>query len=235
MKEFFADLHIHSCLSPCASIMMLPHLVAEKLIENNIKIVSITDHNSLLNLQSFYEVFTEFGIFLIPGVEIQTLEEVHVLGYFDTLKTANQVQNFLNKHISKIKNHEDVMGYQLLTDKHDNYVKKYENALTLSTDLNIDQVIKMIKDFNGIAIAAHIDKTFGVVKQLGFVPEGIFDAVEVYEPQNKISNYTNLSSSDAHYLNDIKKPKMKFVIEDLNFKEIELAIKGIKGRKVCIG
>ncbi len=234
MMEFFADLHIHSCLSPCADILMLPHLIAERLVNNNIEIASITDHNSLLNVESFEKVFKEFGIYLLPGIEIQSVEEVHILGYFENIEVALKFQNEFDNYIQKIKNQEDIMGYQLLTDENDNYIGKYDKALSFSTTLTLERASELIRKYNGIVVAAHLDKTFSAIKQLGILPDKIFDAVEVYDPRKKIMGYTNLSSSDAHYLNDIKSPKMRLLLKHRNFKEIKLAILNKKGRKVEI-
>jgi PHP family Zn ribbon phosphoesterase len=234
MKEFYADLHIHSCLSPCADITMLPVTIAKRLVKNNIKIASITDHNSLLNIKSFHKVFERLGIFLVPGIEIQTVEEAHILGYFDSINIAKAVQKEIEDHVSPIKNNEDLMGYQLIVNDKSEYIQKYDKALSLSTNLTLEEAAQIIKKFNGICVAAHIDKTFGVIKQLGFIPDGIFDAVEVFNPKNKITGYTNLSSSDAHYLYDIKKPKMKFTIKNISFEEIKLAIKEMLGRKITL-
>lgn len=234
MKCYSADLHIHSCLSPCADILMLPNLVAEKLKNNGIEIASITDHNSLLNIKAFSKVFEKYGIFLIPGIEIQTEEEVHVLGYFENIEVAMKFQKEFEKYLPKIENKEELLGYQLLTNEKDEYIKKYKIALSFSCSIDLENLSKLIKKFNGICIAAHIDKTFGVINQLGIIPKNIFDAVEVFNSKNKISNYTNLSSSDAHYLNDIKASKMKICLESKTFEEFKKAIHSIDKRRIIL-
>ncbi len=232
MKCYSADLHIHSCLSPCADILMLPNLIAEKLKYAGIEIASITDHNSLLNIKAFSKVFKKYQIFLIPGIEVQTTEEVHVLGYFENIEIAMKFQKEFEKYLPKIKNKEELLGYQLLTNEKDEYIEKYETALSFSSSINLENLSKLIKKFNGICVAAHIDKTFGVINQLGMIPKNIFDAVEVFKSKNKISNYTNISSSDAHYLNDIKTAKMKICIERKNFEEFKKAILSTGGRSI---
>src|SRR6056297_265164 len=91
MQCYRVDFHIHSCLSPCADITMTPNQVAKKLMENHIDWAAITDHNSTGNLKSFERVFKQSGVAFLPGIEIQTVEDIHVLGYFSDVETAQKV------------------------------------------------------------------------------------------------------------------------------------------------
>ena len=99
MKEnlnlFKADLHIHTCLSPCAELEMSPKEIVKKIQELRIDIVAITDHNSSLNINGLKDASKELDFNLFYGMEITTKEEVHLLGYFPSLKAINDFQKLL--------------------------------------------------------------------------------------------------------------------------------------------
>src|SRR6056297_1533562 len=121
MQCYRADFHIHSCLSPCADITMTPHQVVGKLLEKHIDWAALTDHNTTRNLASFEKVFKGSGVAFLPGIEIQTVEDIHILGYFPDVETAQQCGLEVEEALPDIEIDPEKNGYQLVADENDNF------------------------------------------------------------------------------------------------------------------
>ena len=213
-----ADLHIHSVLSPCADFVMTSENIIDRLVEKGVEVFSITDHNSCGNSRLFMEKSVKKGLVFIPGVEVQTEEEVHILAYFSTMKSLEGFCREIKEYLPDIKNREDIFGYQLILDKDDEYVEKEEAFLAGSISLGIDDLSEKVYGYGGIIVAAHIDKISSVVSNFGYIPDIKFSGIEIYKKE-KIDDYRDkymlklpiISSSDAHFLDDIG--EAKFIIE----------------------
>ena len=126
MIEFYADLHIHSVLSPCADLLMTRKNIFEKLIELGVNIFSITDHNSCKNSRYFNEEAKNNNMIFVPGIEIQSTEEIHILAYFKYMEDLEVVSSIIEKNLPLIKNKEEIYGYQLILDENDESSEKEE-------------------------------------------------------------------------------------------------------------
>ncbi len=242
---FSCDLHIHSALSPCAEDKMTPKEILKKIYSIGIDIFSITDHNSSFNCAAFQSIAREYNILFIPGIELQTSEEIHLLGYFPDIKKLNNfykdiVKPGLISHINK----PDRFGHQLKINSSDKILGEEKYMLSMPLNISIDELVKNVHDFEGIAVAAHLDRGFSIISQLGFIPPHLnLDAVEIWDI-NKIetiqskylSNYNLniISSSDFHYLNMIKKSKMKFWLKNLDIESCFNCIKGKGSGKITL-
>ncbi len=220
---FKGDFHIHTCLSPCADITMVPGTVASALEKVGTEWVAITDHNSCGNVKVFEKVLNLRGIKVMPGIEVQTIEEVHVLVYLKSAKVAMDFSNEIREHLPDIENDPERFGYQLFVNKNDEFIGMENVMLSASTDLTINDLWHMVKRYNGLFVYAHVDRMFGVVKQLGFIPDNPpFDAVEAIGNVNV--NSTILRSSDAHSLSQIEKAKMRVKADSRTFDEFRKAL-----------
>ena len=217
MKSLSYDFHIHSCLSPCGDNDMTPCNIAGMAFVKKLGAIALTDHNSCRNCTATKKVADSYGILFIPGMELTTSEEIHVLCYFPTVKKALEWDKLVYSRLQKIDNNPEIFGDQLILDENDNIVEKEDKLLINATTISFDEVFALIKDYNGVAVPAHIDKNSNsLISQLGFVPEGsIFSSFEVKSMDNypslcKSNPYLNdchvLTSSDAHYLGDINEP-----------------------------
>jgi hypothetical protein len=77
-----ADLHIHTTHSDGA---FSPREIVLKAKQASIDIISITDHDNVNGFKEALEAGKEYGIEVIPGVEISSEvsnREIHILGYF---------------------------------------------------------------------------------------------------------------------------------------------------------
>ncbi len=226
-----ADLHIHSTLSPCGSLYMSPRAIVEGAKRKGLELIAVTDHNSCGNLLYVDRVAREEGVVLIPGVELQTEEEVHLLAYFETLEKALAFGEEIYSYLPPVKNDPDYFGDQVIVDEEDNIVGMEERLLVNSLLLSIDQCVEMVDLYGGISLPAHVDReTYGIINQLGFVPDYLgFRAVEISRavtPREaldrwpELAKYTLVSSSDAHYLEDVGKVMTLFFMEEPSWGEM---------------
>ena len=83
LRDFRADLHVHTCLSPCASNEMLPRAIVTAAVGGHLSVIGICDHNSTENVGAVRRAAEGEALTVIGGVEVTSREEVHVLGLFD--------------------------------------------------------------------------------------------------------------------------------------------------------
>ncbi len=208
------DLHIHSCLSPCADDDMTPATIAGIAKLEGADIIAITDHNSAQNLPAAKTACDEYGLKLLPGIEVTTQEEVHVLCYFSSVETALIFSDMLYNSLIAIPYDEKIWGKQLIVDEHDNVKGSVGKLLSGPVELDIYEVKKLCEKHGGVAVPAHVDKdSTSVSSVLGFMPSDLdFDIIE-YKDKEKLENLIEknylpkgkelIFSSDAHCISNI--------------------------------
>lgn len=181
MIKLSYDLHIHSCLSPCGHEDMTPANIVLMAKLKGLDVIALTDHNSCKNCPSFLYHAKREGIIGIPGMEVCTSEEVHVLCLFPTLKDAMEFDEYVSKCLIPFPNREDIFGTQYVLDVEDEIIMSIENLLINATSISFDKIYDVVKGYNGIVIPAHIDKkSNSVISNLGFIPvDSKFGTVEV--------------------------------------------------------
>ncbi|TES90357.1 MAG: PHP domain-containing protein [Candidatus Cloacimonadota bacterium] len=241
LEEFKGDLHVHTCLSPCGDFSMLPALIVMKAKEKNLDIIGICDHNSTENVQAVKKAGKMGGVTVIGGIEITSQEEVHILALFDNDADLLRIQNVVYEHLPGV-NDEDVFGEQLIVDEKDRILGINNRLLIGATTLLLEQIVEIVHQLGGIAIASHIDReAFSIIGQLGFIPDGLnLDGLEV-SPLNavkevraklpQVNDFSIVSFSDAHYLEDIGKKYTSFFMEKASVNEIGKALLNKEGRK----
>lgn len=233
----FADLHIHSVLSPCADRTMIPPHIFSKIKDSGIDVFAICDHNSGWNVRAFYEFGKRFypEIVIVPGIEITTKEEIHIVGLFPDIDRVETVSVILEDLLPEINVHPDLYFPQLVINHLGNTVRELNKPLYYATNLSLEETIELVRSHQGIAIAAHVDRpSFSIISQLGFIPENLFDIVEVSPiccnkavaekciemkgVRIKIPELlTIISSSDAHSLDEIGRVKTKLELDKYTF------------------
>jgi predicted metal-dependent phosphoesterase TrpH len=243
LVEFRSDLHIHTCLSPCAELVMSPLRIVEKAASSGLNIIAICDHNSVENTDVTRRLAKEKGINAIPGIEITSSEEVHILGLFRDTNTAVEMQDIVYENLQSGENDEDAFGMQVVVNENDEVLSFNKRLLIGSTSLSVNQVVEAIHSFDGLAIAAHIDREgFGIIGQLGFIPFDLrLDALEISvntpmdKARERFREYSHIpwiTSSDAHKLDDIGRVSTGLLMEHSTFDEIRMTLQGIGGRKI---
>ena len=197
------DLHIHSCLSPCGEMEMTPNNMIGMAAVLELPVIAVSDHNTTKNLPACAEVAKEAGILLVPGMEITTAEEVHVLSLFPDVKAALEAGDEVYSHLPNIQNRPDIFGEQIIMDGKDRPVGSLDKLLINATDLSIEKVFDLVFRYGGIPIPAHIDKSSNsILSNLGFIPPELnVRLVEVSRPPFAPADiYRVISDSDAHAL-----------------------------------
>ena len=217
MIPLYYDLHLHSCLSPCGDDDMTPANLVGMAFIKGLDVIALTDHNSCKNCPAAMKHGENYGITVIPGMELTTQEEVHVICLFPTLRDAMAFDELVYDRILPIKNKETVFGKQQIMDEEDQVIGCVERLLISATSISFDQVFPLAEAFHGIAYPAHIDKsTTSLLSNLGFVPPDshfscaeITDFSRLHRIQKEHPYFQNCNlvrCSDAHYLHDIQEP-----------------------------
>jgi DNA polymerase III alpha subunit len=260
MTVILADLHIHTALSPCASRQMLPRDIVRTSLRRGLSMIAICDHNSAANVRAVIEAAKREGgeaLKVIPGIEVTTREEVHVLGLFPALEGALTVGDRILETLPGAKAVQrrstlepDNPGcQQWILDAEDRCSGMEQRLLTAASGYNLEEAVNLISRHGGIAVAAHVDRrAFSVLGQLGLFPETArFFAVEISaagaarsrtEKQwlEKYRKYDLplISSSDGHCLEEIAASCTAFRVVEPCFAEIVLAIQEIGSRRCQI-
>ena len=240
LKRYNADLHIHTCLSPCADIKMSPRMIVKEAKERGLDIIGICDHNSAENFPAVEKSADLEGIKVIGGIEITSREEVHVLALFGNERDLFTMQEVVYEHLHGV-NDEERYGLQIVVNENDEVLGFNNKLLIGATDLSIEEMVDLIHEFNGIAIASHVDREgFSIITNLGFIPEDLkLDALEIIDPSgrdkiNSGKDFVYITSSDAHVIHDIGKRYTGFLMSESTFEEIRKCICKENGRDVII-
>jgi len=242
VKRFIADLHIHSCLSPCGDLDMTPRAIVNKSLEAGLDLIAVCDHNSAENVAAVIRAAGQKGLWVLPGMEISSREEVHALAIFDRLDQALKMQDLVYGHL-KGTNRPELFGDQVVANEFDEVEGFNDHLLIGAVQISLSEVVKEVHRLGGLSIASHVDRpSFSILSQLGFVPQDLeLDGLEVSVHTDResakreiprVASYALLSSSDAHFLGDIGKANTSFLIEAPCVAEIRLALIEQGGRRV---
>lgn len=240
-STYRAELHVHTVLSPCAEVEMIPPLIIQEALDQGINILGITDHNASANVEAMIAAAEGTGIHIFPGMELQTHEEVHVLCLFDTLEQLLEMQSTVDKSMPHLSNRPDYFGEQFVVDSTGDFIRREETLLLTSSTLTIKQACDLVGHLDGLLIPAHVNrKAFGLLPTLGFIPEEL-ECKQVMEisrhimAENAVIDYPQLQgkvliqSGDVHRLNEFLGVNY-FKLEKPSINELELAFSGIDGR-----
>lgn len=230
------DLHVHTCLSPDADDSMTPVKVVDKAIENGLDMVAITDHNSITNARAAWEYAYDKDITVIPGIEVCSSEEVHVVCLFPDILSASRMARVVTENMYDKNNKPKTFGRQIVMDEFDDVIEEEPKLLLFSTKMTIEEIFYVARQMNGVALYAHMDdKASSVLAVLGRIPG---------RPEPKGFEYTNneagrklageradegkfrLFSSNAHSLDKINTSE--------NSEDIEAAAGDIRDADGCV-
>lgn len=224
--ELTYDLHIHSCLSPCGDDEMTPNNIVNMAYIKGLDIISVTDHNTAGNVEVVDQLAKNLGLLLIPGMEIQTKEEVHVLCYFPSVDQIKSFESELAPFRSQIRNNPKAFGNQWLMDIEDTIIGEIEVALIMSIDISLDELQKLVIKHSGIIVPAHVNKSSNsILVNLGFIPSELnIHTVEIHEKsalnEKFVFGFRLIYNSDAHYLKDIHEPIHSFNLYEKSCKAV---------------
>lgn len=226
--KYAYDFHIHTALSPCGDDDMTPNNIVNMALLKELDIIAITDHNSCENVKAVLEVAKGTDLVVIPGMEVETSEEIHMVCLFSDLDSAIRMQDLVYQHLPPLENRAHIFGKQLIFNKEDDVIGENSKLLLTATSLSIYDIVAYVKQFNGVAYPAHIDRSsYSILSNLGWIPEDLdIQAIEISKNANfektelKYKQYKIIQSSDAHYLTDIFEREQFLELESKSINEV---------------
>ena len=245
LYKFFADLHVHTALSPCAGDSATPPNIVASAIENGMQMIAVTDHNSAENVGAVVKCGKLHGLKVIPGMEVASREEAHMLCLLNTVESALELQKIIYAALPDAPNRPDYFGRQLVMDGEGTVTGECMRLLMGAADLSIDAIMREVHRLGGLAIAAHVDRpSFSIIANLGMVPPGAqLDAVEISATLTKeeaiarfpsIEGFPVIAGSDAHFPQAIGSNPTLFLLEKMDLEDIRLAFQERGGREYLI-
>lgn len=226
------DLHIHTIASPCGDLLMTPNNIVNMSILKGLNMIAITDHQTVANCEAVMKVGKEKGLSVIPGMEIECMEEFHLITLFRSLELAKEMEGWLKQYLPPIINRTEVFGHQYVMNELDECVDEIKNMLLIAAQVPVSDMLKKAWALKAMVYPAHIDrKSYSILSNLGNIPkEYAFQVLEIsknasYEEYKKnYNNYTIIQSSDAHYLEDIA--EKNHVLTSLQLERMGIELKG---------
>lgn len=243
LRRIKADLHVHTCLSPCTGLDMSPLGIVQGALQKGLDLIGICDHNSAENVLAVKRAAGKKGLMVLGGMEVSSSEEAHILVFFDDDADLLRYQDLVYRHLSG-KNDERAFGQQVIADEEDGVDGFCERLLIGATSLTLEHLVDEARAGKGesLVIAAHVDRpSFGIISQLGFIPRGLdLDAVEftgcltaaaARERFPDCRDYPLVTGSDAHHPEDMGKRFMLVTAANGSAAEIKKALHNSDGRK----
>ncbi|PKN35306.1 MAG: histidinol phosphatase [Deltaproteobacteria bacterium HGW-Deltaproteobacteria-19] len=242
MKGLRCDLHVHSCLSPCAELDMYPRKLVERCLAVGLDAVAICDHNASENVAYVRRCAEGTPLTVLAGMEIASREEVHLLALFDKVEEILPLQEWISRHLPG-RNDERRFGCQAIVNERDEVEGFCDRLLIGATELPLQAIVEKIHGLGGLAVASHIDReSFSILSQLGFVVPGPpFDALEISAETGirggrlrypELESFSFITSSDAHHLREIGRAWTAVRVETVSVKELSMAFRKQAGRTI---
>jgi PHP family Zn ribbon phosphoesterase len=236
LPRYAYDLHIHTCLSPCGDNEMTPPNIANMAYVKGLDLIAVTDHNSAKNARAVMNAARDLPLTVIPGAELTTAEEIHVVCLLPDADSAEAFDRELETHMPQIPNQPDYFGDQLLMDENENVTGTFPWLLPNALDLSIDAVPALCEKFGGVCFPAHIDRPAnGILAVFGLLPDTpVFPTLEVHDPEKFFADPANeayraehrvLTSSDAHRLGDMAEAAHFLELPENSFAALRAAIR----------
>jgi PHP family Zn ribbon phosphoesterase len=243
LKIYNADLHIHTCLSPCGDLDMSPRKIVATAIEYGLDIIAITDHNASENILATMQAAEGKPVTVLAGMEVASAEEAHLLALFDRMEPMTQFQKIVYENLMSFGIDQRTIDEQVIVNENDEVEAFNEHLLFGASALSFQQLVAEVHRLNGIAIASHVDReSFSVIGQLGFIPDDLpLDALEIsYHTSIEQARvmfpdarrFPLITNSDAHYPNEIGRQRTKLLLAAPTLVEIKLALSNSQGRKI---
>jgi PHP family Zn ribbon phosphoesterase len=240
LKTSRAELHLHTVLSPCASIEMIPPLIIQEAESKGINLIAISDHNAIDNIEAVMKAAQGSSVTVLPAIELQTREEIHSLCLFDQLDQIRAFYREIKATFPNIKNNVEYFGEQFVVDETGDFIRREERLLISSSSMTLKEAWNTVTQYHGLLIPAHVNRSaFGLFPVLGFIPSDIdIEILEIsrhitlsqtYKEYPQLKKYHLIQSGDAHLLEEIIALNL-FHMAAPTINEILMALKGINGR-----
>lgn len=216
--KLHVDLHVHSALSPCAEDEMTPGNIAGMAKLNGLDLIALTDHQSCANCETAIALSRSInGPQIIPGIEMTSAEEVHLLALFADLDQARLMETQLREQMIRQPNRPEIFGHQWLFDRQDQVIAEYEPLLLMPVRLQAQELAWQVWEMGGVCIPAHVDRSSAsLLASFGSMPPDFppcwlelsnrADPDLFFSQHEDLKKYPIIRSSDAHRLVDMADP-----------------------------
>ena len=240
MDKLYYDLHIHSCLSPCGADDMHPADIAGMAKLQGLDVFALTDHNTARNCAAALEAAAHYDILCLPGMELTTSEEVHVVCLLGSLEAALAFDQMVYRRLVPVPNDPEIFGRQIIRDVEGNAVGEEPMLLLNATDIDFDEVFQLTDSFGGVAIPAHCDRgANSLLANLGFVPPGAAfrtaefrtsaDLDRIRREHPYFDDCLIIHGSDAHNLMDLPPAAHTLAVRERSVQGVLDALREGKG------
>lgn len=244
LRTYVAELHVHTVLSPCGAVEMIPPLIVREALDKGINLIAVTDHNSSANVEAVQKAAEGTGLTVLPGMEVQTSEEVHLLCFFDTLVQLASWQSVIDERLPPLENNIEYFGEQFVVDETGEFIRRETQLLSTSTNLSLSAAVEGVLELGGMAIPAHVNrKLFSLIANLGFVPPDLpVDALEINRHTSpseacdrfpQLKDFTLVQSGDVHHPKEFLGANI-FKVAAPTIAELRLALQGKDGRSLVV-
>lgn len=223
---------------------MIPPLIVESALDLGIQLIAITDHNASANVKAVQKAALNTPLTVLPGMELQTAEEVHCLCLFDRLDQLESFQKIVSKSLPDIRNLPEHFGEQFVVDETGEFIRREGQLLIVSSSLTINRAFALVDSLGGLFIPAHVNrKAFGLIEILGFVPADIpLEVLEISrqlpihratEQFPQLKGFPLIRSGDVHRLDEFLGANI-FELNSPTISELKLAMRSAQGRKLSV-
>jgi len=244
MRWLAMDLHVHTVLSGCADIEMVPPRIVQAALALGLAAIAITDHNSAENVEATQQAAQGAGLVVFAGMEVQTREEVHLLALFGQAEQARALQAAVYERLPAEPNRPEHFGEQLVVDALGRYVAAEPRLLQVSVSLGIEEAAVLIRRLGGLCLAAHVDRpSYSVFANLGFIPPALLldgaEASKNADPGELAAAHKDLAGlgvgafGDAHRLAELT-ARTQFFVQEPTIEEVGLALHRRQGRTLRV-
>lgn len=243
-QDLRVDLHLHTVLSACAEVEMIPPLIVHQALSLGLNVIAVTDHNCADNVNAVMQAARDSGIVVLPGMEVQSREEVHMLCLFDALEQVTIWQDIISSALPDLVNNEAVFGAQYVVDATGDHVRTKERLLSTSIQLSVENIVESVNKLQGICLPAHVDRpSYSILANLGFIPPGLDIAgvelskntppTRARQEYQQLAKYGLVVNGDAHRLTEMG-ARTLVRVQAPTVSELRLAFNHQKGRFVKI-
>ncbi len=221
---------------------MIPPLIVQEALDQGITMIAITDHNASANVRAVQQAAEGSDLVVLPGMELQTREEVHMLCLFDTIEQLEAWQATVDVFMPGLANNPEFYGDQFVVDENGDYVRTESQLLITSANLSLHEAVDAVHALGGMVIPAHVNRnTFSLLTNLGLVPTDVhFDALEISRHLSpaeapvkfpQLRGYPLIQSGDVHRLDEFLGRNV-FKVESPTVAELKLALAQQAGRSM---
>lgn len=143
MKLYY-DLHIHSALSPCGDGDMTPNNIVNMASLKGLDIIAVSDHNSAKNCRAAVLAAKRNcpDLLVVPAIEAESSEEVHILCLFSALDGAEQMGEALTQSLF-LPNKPELFGRQMVLNENDEEAWEEEKLLISASGFSLFEIKDM--------------------------------------------------------------------------------------------